>query len=62
MIFLSDCFSMGYPNEAPGIGQLSGNFGVMDQELRSEQGWDIRSRAARHHLFYAERSICYGLA
>jgi hypothetical protein len=36
VIFLSDCFSMGYPNEAWGIGQLSGFFGVIDQELRSE--------------------------
>ena len=44
------------------MGQLSGKFGVIDQELRSEQGWDIRSRAARRQFSYAERSICYGLA
>jgi hypothetical protein len=44
------------------MGQLSGNVSVIDQELRSEQGWDIRARAARRQFSYAERSICYGLA
>ena len=44
------------------MGLLSGKFGVIDQELRSEQGWDIRARATRRQFSYAERSICYGLA